>query len=136
MRAPLGASLEIPNFQAKYGMQKESQILISNYSNDSMPTEFAYTSKQKGAGYQHNNDGSHLVVYQFDQFKGTVKIQATLELYPGEQDWFDVPETLLGGDSSYISSANSSYTFWGKFIWIRAAYQLEQGTIVQIRYQI
>jgi ATP sulfurylase len=117
-------------------MQKESIILIANYATDSVPTEFAYSDKQKGAGYQYNNDGSHLVVYQFDEFKGTVKIQATLELHPGMSDWFDVPETIVGGDSTLITSAKTAHSFWGKFMWIRAAYQLEQGTIVQIRYQI
>jgi hypothetical protein len=68
------------------------------------------------------------------EFVGTVKIQATLELYPGDNDWFDVAGTEVGGDSTVINSSAYSYTFTGKFTWIRAAYNLQNGTITEIRY--
>ena len=184
----------------------ESIILVSNYSDDSKPNEFVYSTKQKGAGYQQNNSGVHTKVYAFDQFKGAVKLQGTLALYPGEADWFDIPYSIVGGDSTVIPGAyytviggdssiipasyastglgsqmppayysvigadgnfvpNGPYptilggdstiipghfagvtgtisdstitcSLVGKFVWIRAAYLLEEGTIVQIRYNV
>ena len=115
-------------------MSIETTILLSNISTESLGLGFEYSNKQKGAGYHKNNDGLHTVVYEFNEFAGTVKIQATLELYPGESDWFDVEGTELGGDSTLINSSSLSHTFTGKFVWIRAAYNVQDGTITQIRY--
>jgi hypothetical protein len=119
-------------------MSKENIVLVSNYSNDSLPSTEVYSEKQKGAGYHKYNDGVHTVVFQFDNFKGSVKIQATLALYPGDDDWFDVTydtasSVLTGLDSTPIVS-NANCTFTGKFVWIRAAYTLIEGTITEIRY--
>jgi len=117
-------------------MSTEIITLLSNVSQEATPgdSSFAYSGKQKGAGYHKYNDGVHTVVYDFNQFVGTVKIQATLELYPGDSDWFDVVGTEVGGDSTVINSSATSYTFTGKFVWIRAAYNLQNGTITEIRY--
>ncbi len=117
-------------------MSTESITLLSNISQEAAPgdSSFTYSGKQKGAGYHKYNDGVHTVVYDLDQFVGTVKIQATLALYPGDSDWFDVENTELGGDSTVINNAATSYTFTGKFVWIRAAYNLQNGTITEIRY--
>lgn len=117
-------------------MSTESITLLSNISQEVAPGDstFVYSGKQKGAGYHKYNDGVHTVVYNFNQFVGTVKIQATLALYPGDNDWFDVAGTEVGGDSTVINSSATSYTFTGKFVWIRAAYNLQNGTITEIRY--
>ena len=117
-------------------MSTQSTTLLSNVSAEALlgGSSFQYSGKQKGAGYHRYNDGIHTVVYDFDQFAGTVKIQATLELYPGDSDWFDVIGTEVGGDSSVIAAATLSRTFTGRFIWIRAAYNLQNGTINEIRY--
>jgi hypothetical protein len=117
-------------------MSTESITLLSNISQEAAlgDSSFVYSGKQKGAGYHKYNDGVHTVVYNFNQFVGTVKIQATLELYPGDNDWFDVAGTEVGGDSTVINSSATSYTFTGKFVWIRAAYNLQNGTITEIRY--
>lgn len=117
-------------------MSIESHILLSNISQEAIPgdTTFNYSDKQKGAGYHKYNDGVHTVQYSFDNFAGTVKIQATLELYPGNNDWFDVEGTEIGGDSTIIASATTTVTFTGKFTWIRAAYNVQDGTITEIRY--
>lgn len=117
-------------------MSTESITLLSNISQEAAPGDstFVYSGKQKGAGYHKYNDGVHTVVYNFNQFVGTVKIQATLALYPGDNDWFDVAGTEVGGDSTVINSSATSYTFTGKFVWIRAAYNLQNGTITEIRY--
>lgn len=119
-------------------MSNESHILLSNFSNDSSPLAFVYSDKQKGAGYHKFNDGLHTAVFQFDNFKGSVKLQGTLELYPGDRDWFDIiydngESQLEALDSTpLVSSATRNFT--GKFVWVRAACQLEQGTITEIRY--
>lgn len=118
-------------------MSIESTILLSNISDDNnnvVPSDFSYSAKGKGAGYHKNGDGIHTVVYDLNEFKGTIKIQATLALYPTPTDWVDVVGTEIGGDSTAISGSATTYTFTGKFIWIRAAYKLEQGTINEIRY--
>jgi hypothetical protein len=115
-------------------MYTESTILISNITTESLsPSVFSYSDKQKGAGYHRYNDGVHTAVYQLIEFVGTIKIQATLELYPGDNDWVDIDGTEHSFDSS-ISNGAYPYTFAGKFVWIRAAYNLQNGTITQIRY--
>lgn len=121
-------------------MSKETIVLISNYADDSAPSTFAYSAKQKGAGYQRNNDGVHTVVFTFDNFKGSVKMQATLALYPGEDDWFDVSYDSISEPIDALDSTpivgTANCTFIGKFTWIRAAFKLEQGTITEIRYNL
>lgn len=114
-------------------MSNENIVLLSNISTESTDSSFAYSDKNKGAGYNKNGDGVHTVVYTVDSFVGTIKMQGTLELYPGENDWVDITGTELGGDSS-VFSASQSRTFVGKFLWIRAAYNLQNGIITQIRY--
>jgi hypothetical protein len=115
-------------------MSTESITLVSNISTEAAsPSVFSYSDKQKGAGYHRYNDGTHTVVYNLLEFVGTIKIQATLALYPGNNDWFDVTGTEYSFDSTVASGA-SSYTFTGKFAWIRAAYNLQNGTITEIRY--
>ena len=118
-------------------MSKESISLLSNISQETAPgdSSFQYSDKQKGAGYHKYNDGVHTAVYQVDSFIGTIKIQATLALYPGDNDWFDIIGTEVGfGSDSSAWTATNSVTFTGKFVWIRAAYNLQNGTIEEIRY--
>jgi hypothetical protein len=115
-------------------MSTETITLLSNITQEAVSADFSYSDKQKGAGYHRHNDGIHTVTYVFNNFKGTVKIQATLALYPGDADWFDVIGTEVGGDSSVIIAATKSYTFIGRFVWIRAAYNLQDGIITEIRY--
>lgn len=119
-------------------MSTETIVLLSNASDDSQPTVWQYSDKNRGAGYYKNNSALHTMVFEFDNFKGSVKIQATLELHPGDNDWFDVVydadvNSLTNLDSTPIV-ANAVCTFTGKFVFIRAAYQLEEGTITEIRY--
>lgn len=115
-------------------MSTESITLLSNISTEAAsPSVFSYSDKQKGAGYHKYNDGMHTVVYNLLEFVGTVKIQATLALYPGDNDWVTVTGTEYSFDST-IASGAYSYSFTGKFVWIRTAYNLQNGTITEIRY--
>jgi hypothetical protein len=119
-------------------MYTETIVLLSNITDDSQPSVWQYSDKSTGSGYYNKGNGVHTVVFEFEDFKGSVKIQATLELYPGDSDWFDVSydfsdTNLLALDSTPLTN-NATCTFTGKFLYIRAAYQLEQGKIKEIRY--
>lgn len=117
-------------------MSTESRVLLSNISTESADSTFSYGHKQPGAGYNRRSDGVHTVVYNFNNFIGTVKIQGTLELYPGDYDYFDVAGTEIGGDSTIITSSVYSLNFTGNFLYIRVAYNLQNGTITEIRYNL
>lgn len=115
-------------------MSIETIVLLPETSPELASLEFSYGSKQKGAGYNKHNNGIHTAVYQFDNFVGTVKIQGTLELYPTETDWVDIADTIITVEDSTALTTFESRTFTGQFVYIRAAYQVEQGTINEIRY--
>ena len=101
-------------------MSTENIVLLSNITTDSVPATFSYGEKKKAAGYHRISDGLHTAVYTVNSFSGTIKIQGTLALYPGDNDWFDIGDAEIGGDSN--------------FLWIRAAYNLQSGTIVDVRF--
>ncbi len=117
-------------------MSTQSIVLVSNITAESTGSTYSYSDKNKGAGYSKNGDGVHTAVYVVDDFRGSIKIQGTLELYPGDNDWVDIDDTEqgLGDDSTAWSSDTYSVTFTGKFVWIRAAYNITNGTITEIRY--
>lgn len=116
-------------------MSKESYILVSNITSESAVGAYVYSEKQQGAGYHRQNDSLHTVIYQVDNFIGVIKLQGTLEIYPGENDWADISDTVLGlNDDSSAWTTTQSINFTGNFVWLRAAYSLQNGTIAQIRY--
>lgn len=116
-------------------MSKESLILLSNVTTESASDQFTYGEKRKGAGYNRSNNGLHTAVYIVNNFKGTIKLQGTLELHPADSDWFDIVDTEIGGDSSYFHDHQSgTFNFVGNFMWIRGAYIVQDGTIVEVRY--
>ena len=119
-------------------MSNETTVILTNAADDSQPNAWQYSAKQIGAGYYKNGSGLHTVYFEFNNFKGAVKMQATLNLNPADSDWFDISYddsdvVLTALDSTPINN-NAFCTFTGKFVFIRAAYQLEQGTITEIRY--
>jgi hypothetical protein len=116
-------------------MSTESQVLLSNITIEAATSTYSYGDKRKGAGYNRRSDGLHTVVYTVDGFSGSIKIQGTLEMFPGDDDWVDITGAEIGGDST-VSGANTTYSnnFTGNFVWIRAAYNLQNGSIVSVRY--
>jgi hypothetical protein len=112
-------------------MSTESHILLSNIIAETI----GYGEKRKGAGYNRRNDGLHTVIYAVDAFSGTITIQGTLEMFPGENDWVDVTSYDFGGDST-VANVTTTYSenFYGNFVWIRAKYTITDGTIVSVRY--
>jgi len=116
-------------------MPIENVILLSSTNSES--TDFVYSDKQKGAGYHRRYDAVHTAVFNFDNFKGSVKLQATLVQYPSDDDWFDIEYdggfALEAVDSTPLLTTEVR-NFTGNFVWIRAAYRIIEGTISQIRY--
>lgn len=126
-------------------MTYESILLAQNITAESVGSSFAYTDKKPGSGYHNRLDSTHTATYTVNSFVGTIKLQGTLELYPTDTDWFDIDNTEIGGDSSILggisidpnpstSLENVSFNFIGNFVWIRGAYNIQNGTIVEIRY--
>lgn len=116
-------------------MSTESRVLISNINLEALDSTYSYGTKQKGAGYNRRSDGLHTVIYEVTDFKGSIKIQGTLEMFPGETDWVDIPGTEIGaGDDSTAWTNTNSRNFTGNFVWIRAAYNLQNGIIDAVRY--
>jgi hypothetical protein len=110
-------------------MSIESLILLSNQS--SITEEISYTDKDQGAGYHKKINPDHTGTYEVINFTGSIKLQGTLERYPGEDDWFDIRDT------SYVGLASTGFeiiNFTGNFVWIRAVYEVLSGEISQIRY--
>ena len=116
-------------------MSIENIILLSSTGTES--ADFVYSNKQKGAGYHRRYDAVHTATFSFNNFKGSVKLQATLALYPSDDDWFDIVydsgSELEAVDSTPLLTTEVR-NFTGNFVWIRAAYQITEGTITQIRY--
>lgn len=116
-------------------MSKESYVLVSNVTSESADSTYIYSDKKQGAGYHRQNNSLHTVIYQVDSFVGVIKLQGTLEIYPGENDWVDLSDTVIGLDNdSSAWTATQSINFTGNFVWLRAVYNLQNGTIIQIRY--
>jgi hypothetical protein len=123
-------------------MSTESTILLSSTSTTTWDgasgIAYTFSEKSKGAGYHRKNGGLHTVMFELDQFKGSIKLQGSLELYPGDNDWTDIifdnsAENLESIDSTPLVT-NEIRNFTGNFVWIRLGYRLIEGTITQVRY--
>lgn len=146
-------------------MTSEHFILLSNEEEPS--SSFKYGPAFKGAGYHSKRDTLHTVIFELDRFNGRIKIQGTLEEYPGEHSWVDirfepVPADLEPTNSQYYDSTFDSTTdsimadeigdsstsiqpedtpitqyrvrhFIGSWVWVRAAYQIDEGIIARVR---
>lgn len=92
--------------------------------------------KFKGAGFYGKSSGLHTLQWNLYDFVGTMRIQATLELNPNENDWFfvnlgnDILVTDTTGKVSKYNSNKFEYTestngiygsnFVGNYVWVRA----------------
>lgn len=116
-------------------MSNETQVLLSNITVESTDSSFTYSDKKPGAGYHRYADPLHTAVYSSNSFVGTIKLQGTLAMDPSDADWFDIEGTALGaGFDSTLWTTSKSVNFVGNFVWIRAAYNLQNGTITSIQY--
>jgi hypothetical protein len=115
-------------------MSIETIILLENINS---PGDFI-SDKQPGAGYHQKYDNSHTFVILFNSFFGDIKLQGTLELFPGPNDWFDLKDSSgnkleYGSDSSAVNGTISVISP-GNFVWVRAVGTLTNGSIAQIQF--
>jgi len=89
-----------------------------------------YSVVAKGDSYYGYTDGLHTVQVIYNQYVGRLRIQATLSLTPGDDDWFDiVPTTTVGTfwnplgyvqfNANHPASFSEAYTFQGNFTYVR-----------------
>ena len=96
----------------------------------------------KSDGY-YGGDGLHTVTYIpwteqpantfiYNNFGGSIVMQATLELSPTELDWFDIDGTYT--EFTRTHHANTFHNFRGIYVWIRAKVEISEGVLSQILY--
>lgn len=112
-------------------MTVESSILLSQANVSVSDSTFSYGERSKGPGYHRKDNALQTSIFDFSDFTGTVKLQATLALDPTNSDWFDIDSTEFVGDQS---NSTQLFNFYGNFVWIRAAYNVQSGSINEIRY--
>jgi hypothetical protein len=66
-----------------------------------------YSTEVKGDSFYGYSDGYHTFQVTYNQFVGRFRIQATLSLTPGDNDWFDV----VADTSTYGSVTNQAVAF-------------------------
>ena len=115
-------------------MATKFHILLENISAENAPDTYSYSSKEPGAGYSKRNSALHTAIYKFNEFSGSVVLQGTLMRDPEEQDWVDILDTDIGGDSTDIGTQNVTRNFSGNFMWVRCKYSVTNGTITQITF--
>jgi hypothetical protein len=93
---------------------------------------FSYSDKNTAAGYHRISSGVHTVAYDYTDFVGTLKMQASLLLYPGDNDWVDIVGTEFGSADPVTDTFSTTFT--GNFVWLRAAYNVQDGTVNSITY--
>jgi len=106
------------------------------------------SNPEPGAGYYNIPAGLHTITYTVGgAFRGTCTMQATLATQPEESDWFNVYTTdaqfdgtettgSTGLGTTSISNPNLTQyiTFVGNFTWVRGKVDINQGTMLGIRY--
>lgn len=79
--------------------------------------------KLAGDGYYGHSDGLHTVAWVLNNFKGRIKIQATLAIDPSESDWCDIDLDNSGNGYVEFNTATTgtqNYNFTGNWVWVRA----------------
>lgn len=90
-----------------------------------------FSTEVRGDSYYGYTDGLHTFQVTYEQFVGRLRIQASLIVEPGENDWFDiVPQSTTGKafntagfvqfNSDDPADKSEAYTFRGNFAWVRA----------------
>lgn len=85
----------------------------------------------QGDSYYGYTDGLHTFQVTYAQFVGRFRIQATLSMNPGTDDWFDIiphetsgtawnPAGYVQFNSNSPALGSEAYTFQGNFTYVRA----------------
>jgi hypothetical protein len=75
----------------------------------------------RGDGYYGYRDGSQTLAVTFNNFIGRIQIEATLEISPGEADWFPVWMNRATPYKQYgtVTNGTESFSVRGNFVLIR-----------------
>lgn len=116
-------------------MSNEIQLLLESLSDTS--ADFTYGDKKRAAGYYMLDNPVITVLFDLDDLVGSIKIQGTLSLTPGDNDWvdlnFDAGIPINTEDSTSIKGVFSR-NITGNWVYFRAAYKIEAGTINKVMY--
>jgi len=114
-----------------------SITILSNNTHDGDSTVQTVTgSKYKGDGYYGRSDGFHTVQYNLTGFIGQIRIQGTLAIDPGDDDWFTVElgtgnssvdttglitaQNITSVEYTSVTTNTKNYNFTGNYVWVRA----------------
>lgn len=96
-----------------------------------------YGTAVKADSYYGYTDGFHTIQITYSQYVGRLRIQASLALDPGTNDWFDLQQDIstFGSITNNVAAWNPSgyiqfnandpgdgsqaYSFSGNFAWLR-----------------
>lgn len=89
-----------------------------------------HSTEVKGDSYYGYTDGLHTIQVTYEQYVGRLRVQASLIVEPGENDWFDIIPTSTTGkafntagfiqfNSDNPADGSEAYTFRGNFAWVR-----------------
>lgn len=106
--------------------------ILEDISQESL--DFKFSDKHKGAGYHGVQGGNHTVIFELENFIGSIGMQATLVERPGDYDWVDIDGGLITNTDSSAMTTSTSKNFQGNFMWIRAKYLLINGRISNLSY--
>ena len=113
--------------------QSETILSARTHPGDST-TEVVTGEKFKGDGYYGRSDGFHTVQYTLEGFIGTIDIQATLAVDPGDADWFTIYTQAYPVVNDEGTSGSFLTNFTGNYVWVRAyVNNWTDGTINRIQ---
>jgi len=89
-----------------------------------------YSDEIKGDSYYGYTDGLHTVQVIYDQYVGRIRLQATLDLEPTSDSWFDIiPDITTGKEWNPLgylqwnlnepALISEAYTFRGNYTYMR-----------------
>lgn len=134
-------------------MLQETTIIAQN---ETFTNGIAVSPSVKGSGY-HQYDFSQSYMYKFTDFTGDIRLEGTLLEFPGSEDWGVIPnsefseanasgsfliteqgltrtvDTGTGPESVFIPF-NGFGSAIGNYVWVRAVYVVDSGTIDSIRF--
>jgi len=99
--------------------QSETILSAQTHPGDST-TETVTGEKFKGDGYYGRSDGFHTVQYTLEGFVGTIDIQATLAVDPGDADWFTIYTQAYPVVNDEGTTGSFMTNFTGNYVWVRA----------------
>ena len=112
--------------------RRHANILSATGSNMNL-----YGTAVKADSYYGYTDGFHTIQITYSQYVGRLRIQASLALDPGTNDWFDLQQDIstfgsitnnavAWNPSGYIQfnandpgDGSQAYSFSGNFAWLR-----------------